>query len=166
MHRNATKCNKTQSKWCINKHGASKIIDMFETYQIRRAVCLNCLRKPRGGTAMIRPKCIYFFEHFCCYFSSNLYVLNATNTDKRCFQQNCSGVSFFCRNPTFSINPRKYCKNHIPPEDPWSQKTRRGGAGRPHTPRWRGPGLAAPGCGEATPAALSSRPSAYIYPLT
>jgi hypothetical protein len=27
------KCNKTQSKWCINKHGASKIIDMFETYQ-------------------------------------------------------------------------------------------------------------------------------------
>jgi hypothetical protein len=26
------KCNKTQSKWCINKHGASKIIDTFETY--------------------------------------------------------------------------------------------------------------------------------------
>jgi hypothetical protein len=25
--------NKTQSKWCINKHGSSKIIDMFETYQ-------------------------------------------------------------------------------------------------------------------------------------
>jgi hypothetical protein len=23
---------KTQSKWCINKHGASKIIDTFETY--------------------------------------------------------------------------------------------------------------------------------------
>jgi hypothetical protein len=33
MHKNATKCNKTQSKWCKNKHGASKIIDMFETYQ-------------------------------------------------------------------------------------------------------------------------------------
>jgi hypothetical protein len=31
--KNATKCNKTQSKWCINKHGASKIIDTFETYQ-------------------------------------------------------------------------------------------------------------------------------------
>jgi hypothetical protein len=28
---------KTQSKWCINKHGASKIIDMFETYQWHRA---------------------------------------------------------------------------------------------------------------------------------
>jgi hypothetical protein len=33
MHKNATKCNKTQSKWCINKHGASKIIDTLETYQ-------------------------------------------------------------------------------------------------------------------------------------
>jgi hypothetical protein len=27
------KCNETQGKWCKNKHGASKIIDMFETYQ-------------------------------------------------------------------------------------------------------------------------------------
>jgi hypothetical protein len=27
------KCNKTQGKWCKNKHGASKIIDTFETYQ-------------------------------------------------------------------------------------------------------------------------------------
>jgi hypothetical protein len=33
MHKNATKCNKTLSKWYINKHGASKIIDTFETYQ-------------------------------------------------------------------------------------------------------------------------------------
>jgi hypothetical protein len=32
MHKNATKCNKTQSKWCVNKHGALKIIDTFETY--------------------------------------------------------------------------------------------------------------------------------------
>jgi hypothetical protein len=28
------KFNKTQSKWCINKHGASKIMDTFETYQV------------------------------------------------------------------------------------------------------------------------------------
>jgi hypothetical protein len=34
MHKNATKCNKTLRKWCKNKHGASKIIDTFETYQI------------------------------------------------------------------------------------------------------------------------------------
>jgi hypothetical protein len=33
MHKSATKCNKTLSKWCKNKHGASKIIDTFETYQ-------------------------------------------------------------------------------------------------------------------------------------
>jgi hypothetical protein len=36
MHKNATKCNKTKRKWCINKHGASKIIDTFETYQTPR----------------------------------------------------------------------------------------------------------------------------------
>jgi hypothetical protein len=33
MHKNAMKCNETLSKWCKNKHGASKIIDTFETYQ-------------------------------------------------------------------------------------------------------------------------------------
>jgi hypothetical protein len=32
MHKSATKCNKTKGKWCKNKHGASKIIDTFETY--------------------------------------------------------------------------------------------------------------------------------------
>jgi hypothetical protein len=33
LHKNATKCNETQGKWCKNKHGASKIIDTIETYQ-------------------------------------------------------------------------------------------------------------------------------------
>jgi hypothetical protein len=33
MHKSATKCNKTLSKWCKNKHGVSKIIDMLEMYQ-------------------------------------------------------------------------------------------------------------------------------------
>jgi hypothetical protein len=33
MHKNAMKFNKTLSKWCKNKYGASKIIDTFETYQ-------------------------------------------------------------------------------------------------------------------------------------
>jgi hypothetical protein len=32
LHKSATKCNKTIGKWCKNMHGASKIIDMFETY--------------------------------------------------------------------------------------------------------------------------------------
>jgi hypothetical protein len=34
MHKNATKCNETLSKWCKNKYGTSKIIDTFETYQM------------------------------------------------------------------------------------------------------------------------------------
>jgi hypothetical protein len=33
MHKSATKYNETICKWCKNKHGASKIIDTFETYQ-------------------------------------------------------------------------------------------------------------------------------------
>jgi hypothetical protein len=33
MYKNTTKCNETLSKWCKNKHGASKIIDTLETYQ-------------------------------------------------------------------------------------------------------------------------------------
>jgi hypothetical protein len=32
MHKSATKCNEIIGKWCINKHGASKIIVTFETY--------------------------------------------------------------------------------------------------------------------------------------
>jgi hypothetical protein len=32
MHKSAMKCNETIGKWCKNKHGASKIIDTFETY--------------------------------------------------------------------------------------------------------------------------------------
>jgi hypothetical protein len=34
MHKSATKCNETVGKWCKNKHGASKIIDTFETYHM------------------------------------------------------------------------------------------------------------------------------------
>jgi hypothetical protein len=33
MHKSTTTCNTTIGKWCKNKHGASKIIDTFETYQ-------------------------------------------------------------------------------------------------------------------------------------
>jgi hypothetical protein len=32
MHKSATKCNETLSKWCKNKHGASKIMDTLEMY--------------------------------------------------------------------------------------------------------------------------------------
>jgi hypothetical protein len=37
MHKNVTKCNETLNKWCKNKHGASKIIDTFETYHYSSA---------------------------------------------------------------------------------------------------------------------------------
>jgi hypothetical protein len=36
MYKNAMKCNKTRSKWCKNKHGASKIIETFEMYHLPR----------------------------------------------------------------------------------------------------------------------------------
>jgi hypothetical protein len=61
MHKNATKCNKTQIKWCINKHGASKIIDTFETYhshswRLRRpklfASWLSCISAEWGSYDM------------------------------------------------------------------------------------------------------------------
>jgi hypothetical protein len=41
MHKSAMKCNETQGKWCKNKHGASKIIDTFETYHFPRAMGLE-----------------------------------------------------------------------------------------------------------------------------
>jgi hypothetical protein len=49
MHKNATKCNKTQSKWCINKHRASKIIDTFETYHPSPTFCLVACSRGRCG---------------------------------------------------------------------------------------------------------------------
>jgi hypothetical protein len=39
MHKSATKCNETLGKWCKNKHGASKIIDTLETYQLGTESC-------------------------------------------------------------------------------------------------------------------------------
>jgi hypothetical protein len=42
MHKNATKCNKTLSKWCKNKHGASKIMDTLETYHLLHIMNYFC----------------------------------------------------------------------------------------------------------------------------
>jgi hypothetical protein len=49
MYKNAMKCNKTLSKWCKNKHEASKIIDTFETYQCTTP--LVSWRGPDGNRA-------------------------------------------------------------------------------------------------------------------
>jgi hypothetical protein len=53
MHKNAMKCNKTLSKWCKNKHGASKIIDTFETYQPSRHQAAAPAVAPR--TQVVEP---------------------------------------------------------------------------------------------------------------
>jgi hypothetical protein len=42
MHKSATKCNETIGKWCKNKHGASKIIDTLETYQVCVLFVFGC----------------------------------------------------------------------------------------------------------------------------
>jgi hypothetical protein len=47
MHKSATKCNETLGKWCKNKHGASKIIDTFETYHM-------AMKKTSGGDSPLR----------------------------------------------------------------------------------------------------------------
>jgi hypothetical protein len=57
MHKNATKCNETLSKWCKNKHGASKIIDTFETYQSSKSSKLPSfeLLRRRGMSLLMGP---------------------------------------------------------------------------------------------------------------
>jgi hypothetical protein len=52
MHKNATKCNETIYKWCKNKHGASKIIDTFETYQHGKDIA--CVLAGKASEDMIR----------------------------------------------------------------------------------------------------------------
>jgi hypothetical protein len=82
---------------------------------------------------LIRPKRIYFPEHFCCFFSPNLCVLNTLTRTNAVFSR-IALVSCFCAEIQLSgKNPRKYCKNPILPEDPQSQNKRWRGARRaPH----------------------------------
>jgi hypothetical protein len=56
MHKNVTKYNKTQSKWCINKHGASKFIDTFETYQSARGLRGECKREEEEALAAVEEQ--------------------------------------------------------------------------------------------------------------
>jgi hypothetical protein len=54
MHKSATKCNETIGKWCKNKHGASKIIDTFETYQFDLIkICLRSRWHDRSADKII-----------------------------------------------------------------------------------------------------------------
>jgi hypothetical protein len=55
------KCNETQGKWCINKHGASKIIDTFETYQpLPQSVAPELHEKESLGGITKVQKPVYF----------------------------------------------------------------------------------------------------------
>jgi hypothetical protein len=60
MYKNATKCNETIGKWCKNKHGASKIIDTFETYQRAIDAFIVGLRQgdPVEEMGRIKPKIV------------------------------------------------------------------------------------------------------------
>jgi hypothetical protein len=49
MHKSATKRNETLSKWCKNKHGASKIIDTFWTYLAHHSNDTACAEVEQRG---------------------------------------------------------------------------------------------------------------------
>jgi hypothetical protein len=66
MHKNATKCNKTQSKWCINKHGSSKTIDTLETYH--------------GPILIDNPPCLEVVTTLCEHKDDIFAVCNGTLT--------------------------------------------------------------------------------------
>jgi hypothetical protein len=55
MHKNATKYNETLSKWCKNKHGASKIMDTLETYQVAMMTCVVVVLSQRSSSARVMP---------------------------------------------------------------------------------------------------------------
>jgi hypothetical protein len=81
MHKSATKCNGTLSKWCKNKHGASKIMDTLETYQgalIPRIApsgqqCLGIIRVQ----ALLSLELLHSsLQHLCYYSSAGFSPLN------------------------------------------------------------------------------------------
>jgi hypothetical protein len=56
MHKSTTKCNETIGKWCKNKHGASKIIDTFETYQDAKERGVEAQEERRApGSSVVCP---------------------------------------------------------------------------------------------------------------
>jgi hypothetical protein len=61
MHKSATKCNETICKWCKNKHGASKIIDTLETYQLPRVLAFNEIHQED----LIKDRLLQLEEAWC-----------------------------------------------------------------------------------------------------
>jgi hypothetical protein len=76
-------------------------------------------------------------------------------------------VSHFCAEIQLSVKIRENIAKFLFHQKTHGARRRDGdGQGARLTIRGRGPGLAEPTCGEAAPAALSSHPFAYKYPLT
>jgi hypothetical protein len=77
MHKNAMRCNETLSKWCKNKHGASKIIDTLETYQHYKTTRRTSGRARGKETAstVIRPKGSYNRGGEDLYSIDNKYTI-------------------------------------------------------------------------------------------
>jgi hypothetical protein len=67
MHKSATKCNETIGKWCKNKHGTSKIIGTFETYQLSAEEIEQRIRNiiKVGQDEPLKLK-IPMYENGCC----------------------------------------------------------------------------------------------------
>jgi hypothetical protein len=63
MHKNAMKCKETLSKWCKNKHEASKIIDTFETYQLPEQILVTYFKFNPLGLEFGKPVKPILFPH-------------------------------------------------------------------------------------------------------
>jgi hypothetical protein len=123
MHKNATKCNETLSKWCKNKHGASKIMDTLETYQ-----CLYICRKPLSYSifkTQVPKLCSTGMKDWSCssarmtvpWRTSSTYsrisvLLNRIKfvyplkiLDVKCFERSSSPRGLFDSSSNFSVAP-------------------------------------------------------------
>jgi hypothetical protein len=65
--------NEEDTKSIMAKNQARGLLDMHGS--------INSYDNVGSRLKLIRPKCIYFLEPFCCCFPSNMCVLNTTNTD-------------------------------------------------------------------------------------
>jgi hypothetical protein len=153
MYKNVTKCNETLGKWCKNKHGASKIIDTFETYQ-------SAIR------LLIRPKRIYFPKHFC-YVSPLICVFWIQLTRTNAVFSRIALVSRFCAEIQLPVkilekSSKILFHQKIHGARRWDGVEARG----LHTHRGRGPALTVPTWYEGGSAVSSTPPSAYIDPFT
>jgi hypothetical protein len=83
MHKNATKCNETLSKWCKNKHGASKIMDTLETYQRFYAISgTNLLTRCHSASSLFSA--VFVFQKS---YTGNILEIGRNKFQKSYFSQ-------------------------------------------------------------------------------